>query len=94
MHNSFYLHRDLKPENFLIGLGMNYGIIFIIDFGLSKLYIDLKSKNHVDMKDKKGLVGTARYVSIPTHKGYEQGRRDDLESLAYLLLYFANGNLP
>ena len=47
MHNSFYLHRDLKPENFLIGLGVDYGIIFIIDFGLSKLYIDQNTKNHI-----------------------------------------------
>lgn len=71
MHNNFYLHRDLKPENFLIGLGLDYGIIYIIDFGLSKLYVDSRTKTHIDMKDNKGLVGTARYVSISTHKGFE-----------------------
>ena len=65
----------------------------MIDFGLAKKYLD-KTNNHIAYRDNKDLTGTARYASINTHIGIEQGRRDDLESWIYVLIYFAKGQLP
>lgn len=66
MHNKGFLHRDIKPENFVIGTEGNHHNIYIIDFGLSKKYIDLNNK-HILEDTNKGLVGTARYTSINSH---------------------------
>ena len=90
VHYKGYIHRDIKPGNFVIG----NKIIYIIDFGLSKKYIDLETNKHIPYKEGKGLTGTARYVSLFTHYGIEQARRDDIESIAYNLIYFAKGKLP
>lgn len=93
LHDNNYIHRDIKPENFLMGMGSSRSYVYLIDFGLAKRY---KSKEHVHIKcniDKK-LIGTARYASINSHKGVELSRRDDLESLMYLLIYFIKGHLP
>ena len=68
-------------------------ICYLIDFGLCKKYKDSQG-NHIKLKDGKGLVGTARYVSINAHKGMEQSRRDDLESLGYVFVYLLKGTLP
>ena len=68
--------------------------VFVIDFGLAKRYKDIKTGKHIEIKGGKSLVGTARYASIASHQGYEQCRRDDLESLGYLMLYFLKGKLP
>ena len=92
VHKKAFIHRDIKPANFLMGIAENFNKLYLIDFGLSKMYMD---KNiHVQFRDNRNLTGTPRYVSINTHNHCEQSRRDDLESIGYLLIYFLNGSLP
>ena len=93
IHSRRIIHRDIKPDNFTIGHGRNAHRIFIIDFGLAKKYMSSRGE-HIKYREGKGLTGTARYASINTHLGIEQSRRDDLESLGYLFLYFLRGKLP
>eukprot|EP00808_Paulinella_micropora_P006352 g30958.t1 len=93
-HSSQYLHRDIKPDNFLMGLRQNSHIVFMIDMGLSKRFEDPETQRHIPYRENRKLIGTPRYTSINTHLGVEQTRRDDLESIAYMLLYFLRGKLP
>jgi casein kinase 1 len=94
IHHKSYIHRDLKPENFTMGIGKRSHHCNIIDFGLAKRYRDLKTGEHIEMVTGKSLTGTARYVSINTHEGLQQARRDDMEGLAYVMLYLLRGKLP
>jgi serine/threonine protein kinase len=94
MHTRLFIHRDIKPDNFLVGLGPNAWKIYVIDFGLSKRYKDPKTDQHIPYKNNKSLTGTARYASVNTHVGIEQSRRDDLEGICYVMLYFLRGSLP
>ncbi len=93
MQSCNYLHRDIKPDNFLIG-HKKPSYIYLIDFGLTKRFRNPKTGQHIPWKEGKNLTGTARYASLNTHLGYEQSRRDDLEGLGYVLIYFLRGKLP
>ena len=90
---SVYLETPFS-DNFLIGgSDATRDNIYIIDFGLAKCYKNSDGE-HIPYKDGKNLTGTARYASIATHKGIEQSRRDDLETIGHVLLYLIKGQLP
>jgi serine/threonine protein kinase len=78
----------------LIGLSSKRNKVFIIDFGLAKSYRDPETGLHIPYRDGKSLTGTARYASINSHLGIQHSRRDDLESIGYVLVYFLKGELP
>lgn len=93
-HKNHYLHRDIKPDNFLMGCPPQHNVCFLIDMGLCKQFRDANTLLHIPYKEHKKLIGTPRYASISTHQGIEQCRRDDLESIGYMLMYFNLGKLP
>ncbi|KAF8878625.1 kinase-like domain-containing protein [Infundibulicybe gibba] len=94
IHNHHFIHGDIKPENFLINLQDSPCQVNIIDFGLSHSYRNSITLDHIPYEREGHLVGTPRYASINGHRGIKQTRRDDLESLAYILIYFLRGSLP
>ncbi|KAF8309785.1 kinase-like domain-containing protein [Amanita rubescens] len=95
IHSHSFVHRDIKPANFVMGVGDAAHLVNVIDFGLAKKYRDPRTLNHIPYRrtDVHG-VGTSLFAAINTHFGIESSRRDDLESLAYMLIYFLRGTLP
>jgi serine/threonine protein kinase len=94
IHSKKIIHREIKPDNFCIGRKNKSHILYILDFGLSKKYWSSTHNCHIPFITGKKITGTVRYASINTISGYEQSRRDDLESIAYIIMYFLRGNLP
>lgn len=92
IHSKDYIHRDIKPHNFLMGL-KDPKMLYIIDFGLAKKYRSRKGK-HIKFAITNNIIGTPRYCSYNALRGAEQSRRDDLESLFYVILYFFRGSVP
>lgn len=92
LHSRHMIHRDIKPENFMFGVDGKAHHIYVIDFGLSKKYWD--AGKHAGFRQRLNLTGTARYASINAHRGIEQSRRDDLEAIGHMFLYFLRGSLP
>ncbi|XP_039031632.1 casein kinase 1-like protein HD16 [Hibiscus syriacus] len=97
LHHKGFVHGDVKPENFLLGQPgtSDEKKLYLVDLGLASRWKEAASGRHVDYDQKPDVFrGTVRYASVHAHLGRTGSRRDDLESLAYTLIFLLRGKLP
>jgi serine/threonine protein kinase len=94
LHQQQFVHRDIKPANFLLGDYADRNVVYMIDFGLCKPFIDSQTNVHIPFRVNCKQTGNARYASVNAHLGYEQSRRDDMEAAMYMIVHFLRGTLP
>jgi serine/threonine protein kinase len=94
IHSHNLIHCDFKPSNLVMGVGKHANLVYVIDFGLSKQFRDSNTHMHNPYQEMLSFIGTAMFASIHSHLGVKLGRRDDLELLTYILIYFLRGSLP
>jgi serine/threonine protein kinase len=93
VHSKGYIYRDVKPGNFILQTRRGKGKVFLIDFGLIRSYLAEGTNNHVSY-ERQSFAGTAQFAPLNAHLSKAQSRRDDLESLGYMCVYFMKGTLP
>ena len=94
IHDKNFIHRDVKPDNCVMGSAELNENLYLIDFGLAKKYRSSRTLKQYPLTKRKKLTGTARYASINALEGLEQSRRDDMESVGYVMAYLLRGGLP
>lgn len=94
VHESGFIHRDIKPDNICMGRGENAGFVHLIDFGIAERYEDEETGDHVPMVNHGSFSGTVLFASVNALSGLTTSRRDDLESLIYVIMFLWTGKLP
>ena len=94
LHGKYFIHRSVKPDNFVMGTGEDSHKLFLIDFGRAKRFRCPRSGRHIEYSERTGKWFTQPFASINATQGHELSRRDDMESLGYMLIHFLRGSLP